>query len=167
MTKVKLLDSQKTLQKIKRMAFEIFEQNFEEKEIIIAGIKGQGDVAALLIISFLKEITSIKISHALINIEKSLDQQSDIEITSEVDTFKNKVVVMVDDVLHTGRTLAFSLRPFLSIPLKKLQVAVLVDRGHHKYPISADFIGYTLATTLTDHIEVRLNEIEDQGVYLY
>jgi pyrimidine operon attenuation protein / uracil phosphoribosyltransferase len=167
MTKVKLLDSQKTLQKIKRMAFEIYEQNFEEKEIIIAGIKGQGDVAALLIIKFLQEITQIKISHAVINIDKSHDQQSDIEITSDVDTFKNKVVVMVDDVLHTGRTLAFSLRPFLSIPLKKLQVAVLVDRGHHKYPISADFIGYNLATTLTDHIEVRLNEIDDQGVYLY
>ena len=167
MTKVKLLDSTKTLQKLKRMAYEIFEQNFEEQEIIIAGIAGQGNQAAQLIVGFLREITSVKISHAVIHIDKSLDYQSDIEIKSEVDTFKKKSVVIVDDVLHTGRTLAFSLRPFLSIPLKKLQVAVLVDRGHHKYPISADFIGYNLATTLTDHIEVRLNEQDDQGVYVY
>jgi pyrimidine operon attenuation protein / uracil phosphoribosyltransferase len=167
MQKVKLLDSTKTFQKIKRMAFEIFEQNFEEQEIIIAGIKGQGSEAAAYLIEYLKELTSIKISLAIININKELDYQSDIEISSEVDTFKNKVVVLVDDVLHTGRTLAFSLRPFLSIPLKKLQVAVLVDRGHHKYPISADYIGYNLATTLTDHIEVHLKKEEEQGVYVY
>ncbi len=167
MTKVKLLDSTKTLQKLKRMAFEIFEQNFEESEIIVAGIAGHGDKAAQLIVDFLKEISPIKISFAIIQIDKSQAFQSEIEIKSEVDTFKNKAVVIVDDVLHTGRTLAFSLRPFLSIPLKKLQVAVLVDRGHHKYPISADYIGYHLATTLTDHIEVRLNGLEDQGVYVY
>jgi pyrimidine operon attenuation protein/uracil phosphoribosyltransferase len=88
-------------------------------------------------------------------------------IKSKVDTFKGKVVVLVDDVLNTGKTLAYCFKPFLNIPLKKFQVAVLVDRNYPKYPIAADFIGYSLSTTLTEHVKVVLNKNKENGVYLF
>jgi pyrimidine operon attenuation protein / uracil phosphoribosyltransferase len=161
------LDETKTNQKIKRLAYQIYENNFEEKEIILAGIDGQGYVFATLLEKYLNEISEIKISIAKLKFDKMSNFQPDIEVISEVDTFKNKTVILIDDVLNTGKTLAFCLRPFLSIPLQKLQVAVLVDRNHPKYPILADYVGYSLSTTLTEHVQVVLSGDEPKGVYLF
>jgi pyrimidine operon attenuation protein/uracil phosphoribosyltransferase len=73
---------------------------------------------------------------------------------------ENKVVILVDDVLNSGRTLAFALQPFLQRPIKKLEVAVLVNRAHKRYPVSVDYAGYELATTLNEHIQVNLQGVE-------
>ena len=167
MSKALLLSYEKTLQKAKRIAYQIYENNISEEEIIIAGIGGEGYVLAEVIAGYLKEISNLKISLAKVNIDKSQVSQPDIEIQSSVDTFKNKSVVLVDDVLNSGRTLAFSLRPFLSIPLKKIQVAVMVDRDYHRFPVKADFVGYSLSTTLTEHVAVSLTNQQTGGVYLY
>lgn len=115
----RLWDIEKTLQKIKRIAFEIYEQNFEEKEIILAGIAGQGYNFAVIIGQYLSEISNQKITLAKLALDKSQAVQPDIKIESDVDTFENKTIIITDDVLNTGRTLAFCLRPFLSIPTKK------------------------------------------------
>ena len=163
----KILDQSKTLQKIKRIAYEIYENNFDEDEIILSGIDGEGFKFAQLLQENLKEICSLKINIAKIVFDKSVDYQPDINIESDVDTFRNKVVIIVDDVLNTGRTLAFCLRPFLTIPLKKLQVAVLVDRNHPKYPMAADYVGYGLATTISEHVKVNLSDEENIGVFLF
>ena len=80
--------------------------------------------------------------------------------------FTDKVVIVVDDVLYTGRTLAFSLQPFLQVPVRKLQVAVLIDRNHPRYPVAADYKGYELSTTLTEHVDVILSDAQKIGVYL-
>jgi pyrimidine operon attenuation protein / uracil phosphoribosyltransferase len=162
-----LLNATETLQKIRRIAFEIYEQNFEEDEIIIAGINGEGYRFGEILVEEIKKISSIKITIAKIIFDKQSSQQPDIQIVSGVDTFRSKCVILTDDVLNTGRTLAFSLRPFLTIPLKKLQVAVVVDRNHPRFPISADFVGYSLSTTLNEHISVVLSDKEKVGVYLY
>ncbi|MGL4629740.1 MAG: phosphoribosyltransferase family protein [Leadbetterella sp.] len=167
MSKNCLLDSTTTDQKIKRIAFEIYEQNFNETEIIIAGIEGQGYLFAQEIIKYLKQISPQVIHEAKIKIDKSTDRQGEVQLESSVDTFQNKVVVISDDVLHTGKTVAFSLRPFLSIPLKRIQVAVLVNRGYLNYPIAADYVGYSLSTTLAEHVVVQLNNQNDRGVFLY
>jgi pyrimidine operon attenuation protein/uracil phosphoribosyltransferase len=79
---------------------------------------------------------------------------------------RNKVIVLLDDVLNTGRTLAYSLKPFLNVEIKKLHTAVLVDRNHKQFPIAADYIGYALSTTIQEHIEVVLEDNERFGVYL-
>ena len=71
----------------------------------------------------------------------------------------------MDDVLSTGRTIAYSLKPFLNIQIKRIQTAFIVDRGHHTLPISADFVGYVMATSLQEHVEVDLSS-KDMGVYL-
>lgn len=163
----KILDKGKTIQKVKRIAYEIFENNFDEKEIILAGIDGEGYVFATLLQKYLSEISEIKIHIAKIVFDKSSEYQPELTLESEVDTFKNKAVIIVDDVLNTGKTLAFCLRPFLSIPLKKLQVAVLVDRNHPKYPIAADYVGYSLSTTLSEHIKVVLGDENELGLYIF
>ena len=73
---------------------------------------------------------------------------------------------MVDDVLNTGRTFAHCLSPFLSIPVKRIQVAVMVDRNYRRFPILADYVGYQLSTTLSDYVSVVLDDEEEMGVYL-
>ena len=92
-----------------------------------------------------------------------------VQLTSRtpIAIFENKVIVVVDDVLNTGRTFSYSLAPFLSIPVKKIQVAVLVDRNYRKFPISADYKGYELSTTLSEHVEVIISDAKKRGVYLH
>ncbi len=165
--KTRLLERDTTLQKVKRIAFEIYENNFLEPELILSGIDGEGFVLAGLLQKELMEISDIRISIARVSFNKKAESQPDVTIESDVDTFRNKVVVIVDDVLNTGRTLTFSLRPFLSISLKKIQVAVLVDRNYPDFPISADYVGYSLSTTIDDHVQVVLSDAEELGVYLY
>lgn len=167
MSKALLLTREKTLQKAKRMAYQILESNTEENEVIVAGIGGEGYVLAEIIVNYLRDISVLNVTIAKLSFDKSASSQPEIQIESEVDTFRNKSVVIVDDVLNSGKTLAFCLRPFLSIPLKKLQVAVMVDRNHPLYPIKADFVGYSLSTTLTEHVKVVLSDEQDAGVYLY
>ena len=166
-TNSKILNQNKTLQKIKRIAYQIYENNFDEAEIILAGIAGEGFVFSEMLSTYLQEISPLKVSLAKIIFDKMADYQPEITLESDVDTFKNKVVIIVDDVLNTGKTLAFCLRPFLSIPLKKLQVAVLVDRNHPKNSLSADYVVYSLSTTLSEHVKVVLSDKESLGLYLY
>ena len=159
-----VLDSTQTSQKIKRMAYQIFEQNYLESEIVIAGIFDKGYQLAEL----LKEELSIHYSGKTSLIKVSLDKfsplQSSIELSCDVIEIKNKVIILVDDVLNSGRTLAYSLKPFLTTEVKKLQTAVLVDRGHKSFPISPDYTGYSLSTTLKEHIEVVF---ENKKVMVY
>jgi pyrimidine operon attenuation protein/uracil phosphoribosyltransferase len=162
-----LLNPEQTKQKIRRMAFQIFEDNFNEKKLVIAGINGEGYHLAQAIVENLKEISDKEIFLAKIILDKVAESQPNITIECEIDTFKKKTVILVDDVLNTGKTLAFCMKPFMSIPLKRLQVAVLVDRDYLLFPIRADYVGYNLATTLNDHVKVILSDKEKAGVYLY
>jgi pyrimidine operon attenuation protein / uracil phosphoribosyltransferase len=165
-TLTQILDKTQTLQKIRRIAYQIYEQNFEEKTIVIAGIEGEGYRFAEILVEELRQISKQEVFIAKVSVNKIATQQPDVNIESEVDTFRNRTVVVCDDVLNTGKTLAFSLRPFLSIPLKKIQVAVIVDRNHPNYPIAADYVGYSLSTMLTERIKVILSDESHLGVYL-
>ncbi|WP_353721826.1 phosphoribosyltransferase family protein [Dyadobacter sp. 676] len=152
-------------QKIRRIAFEIYEQNFEEKGIIIAGIAGEGFAFAQRLAAELTEISPLDVQLIELRFDKNIHYQSPILFDRELNV-ENQVVIVADDVLNTGRTLAFALEPFLKVPMKKVQVAVIVDRSHHKFPIHADYVGYSLSTTLTEHVEVVLSRKEEEGVYL-
>ncbi|QRR04311.1 phosphoribosyltransferase [Dyadobacter sandarakinus] len=160
-----ILTSQQTRQKIRRIAFEIYEQNFEETGIIIAGIAGEGYTFARLLTAELQQIAPLNVQLIELRFDKHIHHQSPILFDRDVDV-ENQVVVVTDDVLNTGRTLAFALEPFLKVQMKKVQVAVIVDRSHHKFPVHADFVGYSLSTTLTEHVEVVLNGSGEEGVYL-
>ncbi len=159
-----LLNSSQINQKIKRMAYEILEANYGEKEIILAGICEQGELLAKQLNEHLENISNIKVTVTRIDLDKSHPfRQANNTIDEEV-KFENKVIIMVDDVLHTGKTIAYGLKPFLSKKIKKIEVAVLVDRSHTAFPIKATYVGYLLSTTLSDNIMVKLKS--KKGVYL-
>lgn len=159
-----ILNSVQIDQKIRRIAYEIYENNYGVKELLLAGICEQGEVLANLLAVILEEISPIKTKVFKIN----LDKENPSKPIAEEDlptNLTNKVVIIVDDVLNTGKTLAYSLKPFLDQKIKKIEVAVLVNRSHTAFPISPKYTGYELSTTLSEHIIVKMTG-KQKGVYL-
>jgi pyrimidine operon attenuation protein/uracil phosphoribosyltransferase len=115
----------------------------------------------------IQEISKLHAKAVEIQLNKEIPYDQPVSFDCSLDLFENKVIVVVDDVLNTGRTFSYSLAPFLSIPVKKIQVAVLVDRNYRKFPISADYKGYELSTTLSEHVEVIISDAKKRGVYLH
>ena len=113
-----ILTAHQTGQKIRRIAFEIYEQNFEEKGIIIAGIAGEGYAFAKRLASELTEISPLDVQLIELRFDKNIHQQSPILFDRDLNV-ENQVVIVADDVLNTGRTLAFALEPFLKVPMKR------------------------------------------------
>ncbi len=160
-----ILDKKAVNQKIRRIAYEIYENNFEEKELIIAGIYDRGFSLAKRLIKELNQISPIKTQLVKVSINKISPLKEEISVDCDLKTLKNQSVVLVDDVLNTGRTMSFSLKAFLSAEIRKMESAVLVDRSHKSFPIDAKYKGYELSTTINEHVEVKLGGA-DQGVYL-
>ena len=163
MEKTLVLNKAQLAQKIDRLAWQIYEQNYREKEIIIAGIANNGVLIAKRIAEKLAEITNVKLTLAIVKLDK-VNPYNDIEVDINEKEYKDKVLILVDDVLNSGKTLMYGAKYFLSVPLKKLSTIVLVDRNHNRFPIKADFVGLSLSTTLKEHISVELEE--NEGVYL-
>jgi pyrimidine operon attenuation protein / uracil phosphoribosyltransferase len=164
--RVLILDRIQIQQKINRIAHQILEDNFDEKEIIIAGVVDRGYRLAQRIEKVLSKISDLKITMAKIELNKDSSKlESSIDIPFK--ECENKVIILVDDVLNSGRTLAYGLGVFLNIPLKKLRSVVLIDRSHKNFPVSTDFVGLELSTVLKEHVEVVLDENnEEDAVYL-
>ena len=164
--KLLILNKKQIEQRIDRMSYQILEDNLDEKEIIIAGIVDKGYIIAKRLKSVLESISEIKITLMKIEVNKEishLEANTDLDLTLAT----NKVVILVDDVLNSGRTLAYGLGVFLDIPLKKLRTLVLIDRSHRNFPVSPDFTGLELATILKEHVTVVLEEKnEEDSVYL-
>lgn len=164
--KLLILNKKQIEQRIDRMSYQILEDNLDEKEIIIAGIVDKGYIIAKRLKSVLESISEIKITLMKIEVNKEI---SHLEANTDLDLAlaTNKVVILVDDVLNSGRTLAYGLGVFLDIPLKKLRTLVLIDRSHRNFPVSPDFTGLELATILKEHVTVVLDEKnEEDAVYL-
>ena len=159
-----VLDSKQINQKITRIAFEIYENNFKEKTLVFAGIDGQGYNLAQLLAQEVEQISEIKTAVVKVILDKQSTQLGDVSIDISEKELKKKVIILVDDVLNTGRTLAYGLKPFLQLEIKKLEVAVLVNRSHSLFPVLPTYTGYDLATTLNDHVQVTLGK--KASVYL-
>ena len=164
--KNQVLNHKQVEQKIRRIAFEIYENNFLEKTIVLAGIYDKGYEFAKLIKLQLDQISKANVILVRIDLDKSAPTQSDINLDYEIDNLKKKTIILIDDVLNTGRTLAYSLKPFLSIAAKKIEVAVLVNRSLTQFPISCKYTGYELSTTIDDHVEVIFDS-KEMGVFLH
>lgn len=166
MTTTLILTGKQIQQKINRIAYEIYENNYDEKEIIIAGIVDNGYILAKRIADVLESISSIKTQLIEVNVDKENPAAYEIKIELSDKELKNKVIILVDDVLNSGKTLIFGTKPFLNSSVKRLTTVVLVDRGHNRYPIKADFVGLSLSTTLQEHITVELDKKGKEAVYL-
>ena len=159
-----VLDAKQINQKITRMAFEIYENNFKEKTLVFAGIEGQGYKLAQLLAQEVEQISDLTARVVSVAVDKQAAQLGEVLIDIPERELKKKVIILVDDVLNTGRTLAYGLKPFLILEIKKIEVAVLVNRSHSLFPILPTYTGYDLATTLTDHVQVTLGK--NASVYL-
>jgi pyrimidine operon attenuation protein / uracil phosphoribosyltransferase len=162
---MQILDQAQIRQKIKRLAIEILENNFEEKSIILVGINNNGTGFAKHLVKELKKITDISISLFTVRLNPAAPLSSPIEIDTQVESLKGKTIIVVDDVANTGRTIFYACKPVLDIIPKKLEVAVLIDRKHKTFPIYPKYVGMSLATTLKEDIELKI-DAEEWGAYM-
>lgn len=150
--------------KLQRMAYEIAEQNIEgTDELILAGIKDNGVVLANIVAGYLKEIYHGSVR--VIEIELNKRHPADI-IVSEQEGFDDAVIILVDDVTNSGKTLLYALKPFMAYHPKKIQILTLVERTHKLFPVTSDYVGVSLATTLQEHIFVEVENGKVTGAYL-
>ncbi|WP_291782699.1 phosphoribosyltransferase family protein [Cecembia sp.] len=160
-----VLNHKQIQQKIIRMAYEIYERNASEETIILAGIRGMGKHLAVYLAENLEKISPIKAQVAEILLDKEDVNRGDVSLSIDI-SLENQCVIIVDDVLNTGKTLVYALKPFLDAPIKKMEVAVLVNRSHKLFPVTPDYTGLELATTLSEHITVDLSK-ENHSVHLH
>lgn len=150
-----ILSHNEIKQKIKRIAFQIYESNVNEKEIVLAGIENNGYILAKQLKSVLTKISSINPILCKVIIDKK-NPRNEIKTSIAPSEYENKSVVLIDDVLNSGTTLIYGVKHFLEVPLKQFKTAVLVNRNHKKYPVKADFKGISLSTSLHEHVDVIL-----------
>lgn len=151
-----LLSSKQIQQRIDRIAYQVYEDNTEEKEIIVAGIRSTGYLVAEMLSAVLKKIAPFNIQLIDVQLDKHSQTMSEIRIPLTGAQLQGKVIILVDDVLNSGKTMMYALKPFLAADIKKIRTAVLVDRNHRRYPIAADYVGHSLATTLQEHVTVEI-----------
>ena len=163
--KTKIKDIAKIEMYLKRIAYQIYEDNHEEdNSLIIVGVEKNGKILADKIFEILKNISSFDLTLMSIRINKKNPTNN---ISSSIDENKclNKNVIIVDDVLNTGKTLIYAVDFFLKIPVKKIQTAVIINRNHKKFPVKADYKGISLSTSIKEHIDVVLDGSK-KGIYL-
>ena len=162
-TKNYILSKEVTMKKLRRMAYEILEKNIDENEIILAGIWESGVVVARTIQEILKEISSLKTELIMLKLDKK--NPKEVLVDPAVD-FSGKVIILVDDVSNSGKTLLYALKPFLDTHPKKIQTLVLVERSHSYFPVRPDYVGVSLSTTIQEHVFVEVNGDVVMGAYL-
>ena len=161
----KILSEQDINQKVKRLAWQLYENNVSEKEIIVVGISERGLILAKQLVVIIQQISKIRTQLAHLEIDKDNPYNKQVTLNLEEKEYTERVVILVDDVLNSGKTLMYAAKHFLTTPLSKLSILVLVDRNHNRYPIKADYVGLSLATTLQEYINVELTGA-NKGVYL-
>lgn len=157
MNKTIILDDKQIAQRIRRIAYEIYESNVNQEQVILAGIIGNGYKIAQMIATQLENISPLKVILCEVQIDKKQPREQ-ITTSISVSEYQNRSLVLIDDVLHTGTTLIYGVKHFLDVPLTQFKTAVLVDRNHKRYPIKADYKGISLSTSLNENVAVEFSE---------
>jgi pyrimidine operon attenuation protein / uracil phosphoribosyltransferase len=163
MEKNYILGPELAAKKLKRMAFEILENNFGESGFILAGIRESGTVIAQNIQDILKEIAGLQTELITVILDKKNPKEVSVSRPLE---FRNQVIILIDDVSNSGKTLLYAIKPFLDSNPKKIQTLVLVERSHIMFPVKPDYVGLSVATTLQEHIYVELEGGRVKGAWL-
>jgi pyrimidine operon attenuation protein/uracil phosphoribosyltransferase len=159
-----ILNEERILRATRRMAFQIAENNAEDEEIIIAGIAGNGAVVAAKIMTELTQIINRPVTLITVDINKRAPVDAGVAGAHD---FTGKVIVVIDDVSNTGKTLLYALKPFLHFEPKKIQTLVLVERSHKLFAVQPDYVGLSVATTLQEHISVEVEGDKITGAWLH
>lgn len=141
-------------QKIKRIAHQIHETYHQLNNVVIIGIAKRGFELAKLLEQELSQVAEFEIELASLTLDKDNPLSRKPDLSIDIQKLEDKAVVLVDDVLNSGKTLIYSVGFLLEGNPDHIKIATLVDRRHRKYPVRADFVGLTLSTTLKEHISV-------------
>lgn len=156
-TETRVLDSTGIDRKIERIAHQLHETYYKEKEVIFVGIAPRGIALTKELMKRLQRMGAFDCRSVELTMDKDAPENP-IELSEDVDSLKGKVVVLVDDVLMSGRTLMHAAAHLVQVNLKSLTTVVLIDRRHRSFPIRADIVGLTLSTTMQEHIRVDLGK---------
>jgi pyrimidine operon attenuation protein/uracil phosphoribosyltransferase len=148
-----ILDQNKINKIVRRLAYQILESNINSSEIILIGIQKNGYILSKIIFEELKAITEIKSELFFVKINKKSPLKN-IVFECKKEYLKNKSIVLIDDVLNTGKTLIYCTKSLLDVELNSFKTVVLIDRNHKKFPIKVDYKGISVSTSIADHIEL-------------
>lgn len=153
-----ILNSNQIGQKIKRLSYELYENNLEEKKVILFGINSNGNILSNRIKKNLDNLFPVNIESYNLKIDVNNSTLNKLDL--ERDSLNGKVIIIVDDVLNSGKTIAYCINLILPFYPKKIEVAVLVDRSHKKFPILAKYSGVKLNTTINEHVKIDFKKNE-------
>ncbi len=163
MEKKYILDEATAAIKLRRIALEIVENNLGEESVILVGIEENGSIIAQTVEQILQENGSLQVERISLSLNKK--HPGDIHLNPSVN-FDNRVILIVDDVANSGKTMLYALKPFLQFHPKKIQTLALVERTHKAFPVNLDYKGLSVATTLQEHIYVEVSGRTVTGAYL-
>ena len=158
-----ILDYQKIIRIVKRLSFQIFEKNHNQSEIFLIGIYKNGYNLSKLIQQELQKISDKKIHLCCLKINKK-EPLKKIEFDTDLSKINNKAIVLIDDVLNSGKTLIYCTKFLLDVPISNFNTAVLIDRNHKKFPIKVDFKGISISTSIDENINVIF---ETDNIYAF
>lgn len=154
---MQIADRAKIERILERIVYQIAENHCEAKKIVFVGVKESGWILAQEVIRYLNKLIQSEIILVSLEINKKNPVLSRAEVkVSHPLSDDSDVIILVDDVINSGRTLFYSLQPFLDIKINKLQTLILVERKYKRFPIIADYVGISLNTTMKEHIEVKV-----------
>lgn len=158
-----ILNHEDIQNKIRRIAYQIYESNVSENEIILAGVALNGYVIAERLKVILEEVSDIKCTLCKVTMNKTAPLGT-VETSLYAKDYQDKSLILIDDVLNSGTTLIYGVKHFLEVPLKQFKTAVLVNRNHKKYPVKADYKGISLSTSLQERVKVRFKPGKDSAI---
>ena len=161
--RTRVLDDLQINRKVQRIADQLHERYYKESEIVFVGIAPRGTSISRELVELLESMKAFTCTDVELKMDKDAPE-STITMSADVSALEGKVVVLVDDVLQSGRTLMYAAAHLMQVKLKKLTTVVLIDRRHRSFPIRADIVGLTLSTTMQEHITVDLGD--KSAVYL-
>lgn len=158
-----ILSKETAEKKLRRMALEVAERNYGEQQLVLVGVKENGSIIANKVSNFLKDVFKGEV----IVITLALDKKRPAAITIEPNIdFNNKVILLIDDVANSGKTMLYALKPLLESYPKKIQTLALLERTHKSFPIDVDYVGLSISTTLDEHIFVEVEGAEVVGAWM-
>lgn len=163
---MKILDNNQIGQKVRRLAYQIYERNSKVKNIVFLGINNNGLAFGKLLMKEYQLISGkdAVLGSILLNAADPLAEE--VKLVLEGVKLKSKHVIIVDDVANTGRTLFYAMKPLMNFLPKKIEAAVLVDRKHKSFPVAVDYVGLSLATTLKENIVVEIKKESNKAAFL-
>jgi pyrimidine operon attenuation protein/uracil phosphoribosyltransferase len=161
-----ILDQQQIQQKITRLGHQLIEVAFDQEVIYLGGIVGNGYVLAQLLADVIAQNSALRVVCFEIKLNKDEPWSEAITFSIDQKDLKNSYIVLIDDVVNSGKTMQYALLKFLEQATKAITTVALIDRQHRRYPIKTDFAGLSLSTTLKNHVEVDFNK-SNAKVFLY